>query len=35
MRKLFKAIKRNMLVSAERGYVNCTGCIPMWALKIK
>lgn len=31
MRKLFNAIKRNMKVSAERGMMNCTGSIPLWA----
>lgn len=33
MKKLFNAIKRNMKVSAERGLMNCTGSIPLWAVQ--
>lgn len=32
MRKLINAVKRNMKVSAERGLMNCTGSIPLWAV---
>lgn len=33
MKKFFKAIKRNLKVSAELGIMNCTGSIPLWATR--